>query len=362
MCGIIGIVNKNKINENVGDEAMQLYEMQKNRGSQGFGFVSFDTTKFNRERTKYKSDIENKIAENNLQSMILHHRIPTSTPNLEDCNHPIKVSHKELAHDYYLSHNGIISNDDSLYEIHTKLGYKYETLVEEITKTKNNSYCYSRFNDSEALAIEVARFIEGLTTEIGTTGSVAFIVLQVSKKTNKPLRVFWGRNTSPLKMVLNDEKLTLRSEGAGEEVARDMLYSITLSNWELEITEVPIGKGLASGARDWNSYGWYNDDYARETNRQLSIFNLPPATNTTVELSDDDIPTIGEYEKEEVKKLDRLIEDAEMKIELCIHNVQEFKILKDKVSIEKLQTEIRQHKKNIDNWEIEKELIFNEIF
>jgi len=112
MCGIIGacIINPSRIKGNI----YRIYRNQQNRGKQGFGIaVRHLDGEIERVRTKYEHEIFGESIWNNIQEndiIIFHHRIPTSTPNLPECNHPLSNPSNSI----YLVHNGIINGYDEL--------------------------------------------------------------------------------------------------------------------------------------------------------------------------------------------------------------------------------------------------------
>lgn len=138
MCGLLTVIKKEKDDKKTSVHIKNMLALQIQRGRQGFGYVAFDNTLDSYVRKETQQEIESCLLQTDTKSIMFHHRFPTSTPNLEDCAHPIFVSHKELKHDYYLTHNGVISNCDGLKTIHNKLKYEYTTEV--LTKTMSKSY------------------------------------------------------------------------------------------------------------------------------------------------------------------------------------------------------------------------------
>ncbi len=141
----------------------KLYFHQKSRGTSGYGYVSVAEGKVGTARAIDEKGIMEFLNEEQSNTILFHHRTPTSTPNVVESTHPIEVKNKILEHDYYVAHNGIISNADTLKKKHEGLGFEYTTELEKVWKTKKNHYYKDEviFNDSEALAIEVALVIEG---------------------------------------------------------------------------------------------------------------------------------------------------------------------------------------------------------
>lgn len=200
MCGIISYISKNN-KEKAGEKVIEQYQNQFGRGTQGFGIIEIFKNKFNvlRATEPIKAMLDLKFSE--APVIIFHHRTPTSSSNTIKQTHPIKVINDELDYDYYVIHNGILRNEEELKEKHEKLKYIYTTedLKEMEEDRVYSGYSYLRhsnnvFNDTEAFAIELARFIDGETKEIEINGSYAFIALQINKKTQQPSKIFWGKD------------------------------------------------------------------------------------------------------------------------------------------------------------------------
>lgn len=228
MCGIIGAFNKD--GESVNSWIVDQFEEQHSRGKEGFGIVNIKENKEievlrSTEPAKFMFDLHKE--EHSM--MLVHHRMPTSSPNYLGQTHPILVDNGSLNHKYLVVHNGVINNSDELKDHHEKeLGFIYSTAI-EVKSTYGVSW-QEKYNDSESLAIEVARFIEDQSEEVGALGSAAFIAIQIDKETNKAIQVFFGRNMSnPLHMSFTRGKLRLSSEGEGENIKEDTLYS-----WDFE--------------------------------------------------------------------------------------------------------------------------------
>lgn len=208
MCGIIGFISKDKTFKNAGRAVVEQYQRQHHRGSRGFGHIAIEKNKVTVERAvePTKAILDTYMSKAPIQ--FFHHRMPTSTDNELEQTHPMLVSHDELSHDYLMIHNGVIRNTDKLFKIHTEeLGYIYKTL-----KPGHTQY-YKKFNDSESLAIETARYFDGRSDEIAALGTIAFILVQLDKTNGKPLQIFWSRNTgNPIEMVETKTGLLIASE------------------------------------------------------------------------------------------------------------------------------------------------------
>lgn len=254
------------------------YNKQRARGMDGFGFV--EVTKnggIKVARATTEDGIEEKLQKSDAGIIMFHHRFPTSLPNIIEGTHPIKVSHKTLKNDYYVIHNGVISNDDELRERHINMGFKYTTECVNILTHKgkviNN---YTQWNDSEAFAVELAIAIEGGADWIDVYGSVAFIAIQVDKATKQARFIHYGRNSSnPLKRDDNKQMLVLASQGQGVEVIEHVLHSIDLRTGAE--TMRPLTIGMKRAVPSTTSIG-FNYDYTDE--EYLSSYRNVPATKS----------------------------------------------------------------------------------
>ncbi len=150
MCGII--YYKSLLDKTMNRQVLRHYFKQKQRGSDGFGFVGISKKKLFLFRATTVHGIKSYLNKYPLSEILFHHRLPTSTANPLRTTHPIIVSQPIYQHNYYLLHNGIIANASSLKAKHEQLGIKYVTAQQNERRRFQNSY---EFNDSEALAHEV---------------------------------------------------------------------------------------------------------------------------------------------------------------------------------------------------------------
>lgn len=234
MCGIILLMRKD--GRPAIKQLLKTFEKQRGRGTLGFGYVAFDegvVTKI--DRSTGEGDIKHSLREIDAKAVLFHHRYPTSTPNFREATHPIYVSNVRLNFDYYVVHNGVISNDHRLKPDHEKLGYRYTTQMvkQEVWTTNGDAYNEGtpivKWNDSEALAIEVAEGIENNKHSIEATGSIAFIALQVDKNTQEVKSIYYGRNTSPLELEDNGSYFKLSSDGGGKSIDAQKLFKLDLA-------------------------------------------------------------------------------------------------------------------------------------
>lgn len=271
MCGIIFIDRADQ--KSASKMVLKRYNSQKTRGKEGFGFISIDTAKGIGKwfRSTDEAGIKKALEGINDPTILFHHRQPTSTPNFAEATHPIAVINELLDHNYYVIHNGIISNDKELREKHRALNFEYTTEITKIFKTKENEYTSEMFNDSEAFAIELAQVLDGQKTTIDAKGSIAFIALQVSRSTGKILNVYFGRNYSnPLKMENTREFLSLTSEGTGTLVDANKLYKYNPLSREVTSAPLQIGESYYSYDKEkfipqasYSNSGVYDNDDER---------------------------------------------------------------------------------------------------
>lgn len=285
MCGIITILSKKKKNKkNLYGQLVNIYSDQKARGSEGFGYVGIEG---NEMKTYQRAKTEEEIKEilkkdiDNISGLMFHHRFPTSTPNIIEACHPIKVKNKRLDNTYFVIHNGIITNDGELRKSHYALGYKYTTKIRKTeiiqTKGKKVESVELYFNDSEAFAIELAEYIEGKKEKIDTKGSIAFVALQVNRK-DKISKVFFGRNSGNPLIMKNKENyfsLSSQSEGKGQLISEDVLYSLDPRNTEVvtqKSCKIGAVNSYANYERHYYGYnGVYDDDRAYGKNSKIDF-------------------------------------------------------------------------------------------
>lgn len=255
MCGLLASIDSNKKPKNVNHIVVDLYEEQYTRGERGFGIITIDKNKKIKltratEPAKFMYDLHNQKS----NIVFAHHRTPTSTDNKLGQTHPIFVSNKMLKFDYYVMHNGVIRNCDELKKKHEELGFKYTTEIE--TWNYYQTVMTLKFNDSEAMAIEIAMFLEGIKGEVEFDGSAAFLIQQVNKKTKKLEQFFFGRHVNPLNYNVQKGIITIASEGPGEELKENIIYSMdptnvkTIKENQLYFKEKPV--------KTITTYGTYN--------------------------------------------------------------------------------------------------------
>lgn len=241
MCGIIWVLQRN--GKPAVKKVRKLYHAQKTRGSQGFGYIEINKDAVGElTRTRFEPEIFATLSKSKSQQVLFHHRYPTSTINTANTAHPIPVSNKKLKYDYVVVHNGVISNASNLRARYETQGFVYTTKLTACFYSKYDRKYYESdesktpFNDSESLAIDLALAIEGEEEALDSKGSIAFMALQIDKETKKPIKMYFGRNTSPLKMEYTGAYIKISSQGEGEDVEAHKLHSYDYANGKI-ITE-----------------------------------------------------------------------------------------------------------------------------
>ncbi len=254
----------------------KAYHNQSTRGTQGFGYIDIaNGIVGDLKRAQEEKDIFAELSPNRSPEILFHHRFPTSTPNTVETAHPIPVSNPKLQYDYVVVHNGVISNDGILKTKFEKEGYVFTTELME-GYFKDGIFYYktpkkSVFNDSEALAIDLAIAIEEGKDKTEAYGSIAFIVLQIEKETRRAKKLYFGRNDrSPLKLDMTDTYMKLSSAGGGEDVPEHKLHY-----FDYETGEFVLDKDFEVGFKthnynhvgehyDQKSCTWVKDDPTKE--------------------------------------------------------------------------------------------------
>ena len=288
MCGIIAVFSKK--NKSAGQYAFELYKKQEARGRRGYGYISISDGKIvNVVRTKTESEIKSHIMKEKADTILFHHRMPTSTENSVGTTHPMFVSNPELECDYYLAHNGTLSKPDVLKAEHEKLGYEYltEHTVTEFAEFKDSSKNEMvgvpevKFNDSEVLAIEFARYMEGLTSEIRAEGAMAFWAVSVEKGTNNVVGIFYGRNHGRTLCEQNTKKWKIVSSENGTDVRPMLLYTVnpvTLSTTEAKLP-IDYATPVVTQRIGYNTSGYYDSrtrTYSYDDKAYSYESSLPP--------------------------------------------------------------------------------------
>jgi len=294
MCGIIGVFNYGDNKEIANEKTLEIFQDQRSRGTEGFGAIFIDDkNKITVKRATHETKMLVDVNLNASKMILLHHRQPTSSSNKIQQTHPIMVENKKLKFGYLVMHNGIIRNHKELKEQHEKEGFKYTT---------DDSI---KYNDSESVAIEIAKVIESLEKRIKAHGSCAFLALQYDPKTSKALNVFYGRNEgSQLKIAKSRNLVRISSEAKGDMIKQDTLYHFNLEDFNIKKQDLIFEKeviietkeigfqSICSGRQDYGTYPGH-----RQSSFQEKEFT-PKRGSGYNEDYDCDVPTT-EYELSE---------------------------------------------------------------
>jgi glutamate synthase domain-containing protein 1 len=226
--------------------------------------------------------------------LLFHHRLPTSTPNLLDCTHPITLRHAQFRYAYHVVHNGVISNAEDMHREHEKQGIDYTTTVTENTITRRHTYTKTQFVDSEALAVDLALLLEGKQDCLKSRGSIAVIALQTDNNTQRPTALYFGHNAgSPLLAERTAHYFTLTSEYGSEALRDDALYRYDYQTDKITMEEDVIPAYATPMGLVWNDdYGddgdieGYCEALAEQQKELLKCIKIAEQSNNDEELSD----------------------------------------------------------------------------
>jgi len=209
MCGIVYVKNL-KDSKSVGVAVECLYNAQKDRGQNGFGFVGLNKKELDFQHYTQEEDCFKRIAKMQYDEVLFHHRFPTSTVNRIEACHPFKIEMDKSK--YYFIHNGVVSNSKELRAEHLSLDKKY---------ISDNG---TDFNDSEALAFDFIRTLTNRQSKMRAKGSITFVCLETDLKNNAKNLYFYSDGYNDLKMVKNDRVFSLTSEGDGKAINKNKLF------------------------------------------------------------------------------------------------------------------------------------------
>lgn len=241
MCGIVYYHNLRQ--QNVMPQIAKRYKQQRSRGIDGFGLYLPEKDTLihqTKERKMLRS-----IKRINASIALFHHRWPTSTDNVRRSCHPFSTK-DFFKTNYILVHNGCITNDDELQKAHYRLGIKYISMEEN-----------GKFNDSEALLWDVALYLEGKQDGLKARGSIAFICYA---NTDKP-KLYFGRNSYPLILRRNKKSVSLASEGEGENIDSNHLYTYNYTTNRLSKKQLTIPEYIYSATTFNYSNNYQDYDY-----------------------------------------------------------------------------------------------------
>ncbi len=273
MCGIVSTFG-----HDCEHRAWQQYRNQEHRGSEGYGFLALKDSKivaFKRTTTEDAISRELKAVKALAPDTILfHHRYPTSTLNTVNSAHPLPIEHKDFKHRYYMLHNGVVHKAGAELEISDK-GYTFMSEVAEVKFYRAGGELFevkedSTINDSEILGFYVAEYLEGRRKDIPMTGAIACIVVQEDIKTGH-CEIFFMRNTSnPLKVYRDKNKkkkrvtLMIASEGKGVALDAGKVWKLNPRDLTLiDVCKVDVGEAYTvtygkpySSAEDYYGIGF----------------------------------------------------------------------------------------------------------
>ena len=239
MCGIVYCESRN--GGSVQKAVLKRYRKQAHRGKQGFAFLPIrDKIIGTIERAEGESEILEKLKNELADKILFHHRFPTSTINLAEVTHPICVKSDLLEYNYFVVHNGVLQNELELKKKFELEGFVYNTVIKTATRHEVAGKMYygnevETFNDSESLAIDLAKYLDGKSKSLLSRGSIAFICVKTDKQGNA-IELFFGRNEgNPLFIEDNNNVFSLKSEGSGKSIEPDRLYHYSLQDDKREI-------------------------------------------------------------------------------------------------------------------------------
>jgi hypothetical protein len=182
--------------------------------------------------------------------ILFHHRFPTSTANVKNACHPFSTGMFFGDREFVMVHNGWLTNQHLLKFEHGKLGIDYASTQPD-----------GRFNDSEALLYDLALTITGRQTESKAKGAVAFIMIE--RVAGEPVRLHFGRNSSPLNLKRSEHGLGLSSEGAGEPITPQTHYTYDYATNQITQEPMKLMSGYewtGGGYKGWAGHSTDNDD------------------------------------------------------------------------------------------------------
>lgn len=296
MCGIV--YSQSFTGMPVNNDILQQFDLQRHRGTEGFGI--YDGQELNMVHATKEDKILKWLCKYDSNLLLMHHRYPTSTKNVKRAAHPFSTKDYFDEHEYILVHNGVISNPEEMREGHEKRYVHYQSDLDDGT-----------FNDSESLLWDFALTMEGVQESPAAIGRLAFICL---KKTNGVLtHMYFGRNAgSPLKMLWNDEKFSLSSEGEGTEVPVDTLHTFDYATKQLTTSAMKWEQYDQSwktyDSRNYGSVVPYGGGYdSFEDDEEYETY---PSSMFTFADEDDDELTLRSALRNRINKILRRREDA----------------------------------------------------
>lgn len=269
MCGIVYSINLN--DKPVAPTILKRYKAQRSRGTEGFGYYlpGVNRLTHNTKEGRTLSLLRREAA----SEILFHHRFPTSTENVRNACHPFSTK-DHFENNYVVVHNGMVSNTSQLKKEHEELGIKYISEQQD-----------GRFNDSEALAYDLARYFEGQTEYVKASGSIAFIAIK-RDSAGKPMALMFARNNrNPLVMKKTKNSITISSQGDGVSVPVNKLHVYHYDTGELTVSTMYIPGGWTEST----SYGTPVNRGADYYNRHSSDTTPRYISRETKELDDEEL-------------------------------------------------------------------------
>lgn len=307
---------------------------QHNRGMDGAGYILIPHWRAEKPIVRrflspfhaipqLQKDVEEQADRDGLCTVAFHHRMPTSTANVEHCNHPIQSGNS------YLIHNGIIFNSHALKPKHEKAGIAYTTLHAE------------KFNDSEALAHDVTLALKkpkqnkhGVSYRLKSQGSFAFVRYDAETRT-----LIYGRNdSSPLQFTtLENGTMALCSQADGSlallkewnAIPARKLYMLNIESMMLDTARFTHGHYSPPTIKTYAGMSGYPSAFPSSRPRTVGfdgwetwddfddIRGAPPAkTQAAIHFDNDDMPYVpakyraADLEKEEERERRRMMKEA----------------------------------------------------
>lgn len=246
MCGIVYAESFDGSPVNNG--IMQVFDKQRHRGTEGFGL--YDGQEGNMVHATKEDKILKWLVRYDSNMVLFHHRNPSSTINVKRAAHPFSTKDFFGDTEYILVHNGHIHNSYELADVHDEMGIPYHSVLDNGT-----------FNDSEALLWDLALVLEGQKTDLEAEGAIAFICL---KKVNGVLeKMYFGRNSNPLRIVRDEHRFELHSEGEGEMIEDNVLYTYNYKLKRLTQRAFTIPDYVRQSSVPYQSSSWEEEDWSR---------------------------------------------------------------------------------------------------
>ena len=304
MCGLIHLKKLN-MKERASKSVLKRFNKQIDRGVLGFGFVELKNGYVVAEvRTQGKAEMLEKLEKSLADEIMFHHRIPTSTPNFVESTHPISIKNKNLKYNYFVMHNGIISNDDLLRDEHKKAGFSYVTEIDKKWITCGNTYGDVMWNDSESVAIDFVLALEN-GVEMKSEGSIAIVCLQYEKESGKAVALYFGRNYgNPLCIESTKDFLGISSE-SGKSIDTDILYKYDYETGKITEKDMDFGEykytSTSGAGYKYNYEDKYYEEEDYETDYEMEMDYLDEQKALALSSGDWDLVQYWETEIEELK-------------------------------------------------------------